>query len=123
MPNSVPANVVRTEIGSVCIVDLDQGYDLSGTLSGSMKINFRIIIDGPCGSPPGTFNEEWIAHGDYSATISNLAVQGSLVYIATVEDGGSVSGELRLVGGATGTLVVTGDFRDGFMEYSGSLLH
>ena len=121
IPNSPPTNVVRTEVGNNCIVDLDQSYDLSGTLVGSMKINFRIVIHGPCGSPPGTFYEEWIAHGEYSAMTSNLTLQGPLVYLATVEADGKVSGEIRLSGAAHGTLIVSGSFQDGFMEYSGRL--
>ena len=44
-PNSPP---IRIEAGESCIVDLTQAYIVSGTLSGSFEIDYRIVVHGPC---------------------------------------------------------------------------
>ena len=42
----------RIEAGKNCIVDLTQSYTISGTLSGIIEFNYRILVKGPCGSTP-----------------------------------------------------------------------
>ena len=34
------------------MIDLKQAYDMSGTLSGSLEIDYRIPVYGPCEVPP-----------------------------------------------------------------------
>jgi len=116
-PSAPPQAPDRKAFGEHCIVELKQKYALSGDLTGTMEIDFRIYVAGPCGSPPGTFEEHWIAYGMYS--VSERA--GSLVYLADVEAGGAVSGRLILAGELKGTLRVHGSFEDGRMSYSGNL--
>jgi hypothetical protein len=47
--------------------------------------------------------------------------QGPLVYLASVQAGGEVKGELMLSGDLQGKLNVKGSFEDGRMSYVGEL--
>jgi len=60
---------VRVDAGGSCVVDLRQAYVISGPLSGSLDIDYRILVHGPCEVPPviGKYDEEWIAHGTFTA--------------------------------------------------------
>jgi hypothetical protein len=110
---------LRTDAGGACVVDLVQGYTLSGTLAGSATIDYRILVHGPCGPPPGTFPEEWIAHGQFSGTLSGTDTRASFTYVARVAKGGQVEGEIVLGSKLDGKLKVTGWFSDGRLSYSG----
>lgn len=92
---------------------------ISGSLSGTLDINFRIKVDGPCGSPMGTFDEEWIAHGVFSGTADGKAGTASFTYCAQVKAGGDVNGEIVFGQGLEGKLQVTGNFADGELGYQG----
>ena len=112
---------VRVEAGPACIVDLRQRYALDGGLSGAMEVNFRILVRGPCGSPAGTFDEEWIAHGTFHGTLKGDSASGTFVYTADVRDGGRVRGRLAFGGGLGGELTIRGRFSDGSLAYSGEV--
>lgn len=103
------------------MVELRQSYAISGTLSGSMVIDYRILVAGPCGAPLGTFDEEWIAHGKFCGTIDGSAASGSLSYVARVRAGGDVDGRIVLGQGLDGELRVHGVFGDGRLSYEGSV--
>ncbi|MEZ5558642.1 MAG: hypothetical protein R3E86_08900 [Pseudomonadales bacterium] len=121
-PSGPPDHPSRYEIGDICIVDLEQSYDVEGTLAGSMTIDFRIFVEGPCGAPPGTYEEHWIAHGHYHFENSRqTSGQGSLAYVAVVSAGGEVSGDLTFAGELEGDLKIDGRFQDGAMHYEGSI--
>jgi len=120
-PAGPPGHVSRSQIGDDCVVDLVQGYTLDGALSGSMQIDFRIFVAGPCGMPPGTYDEHWIARGEYVVRVGDSTREGPLVYLAEVKAGGGVEGRIRLADGLRGTLMVGGRFRAGFMRYRGKL--
>jgi hypothetical protein len=113
---------VRVEAGPACIVDLTQRYALDGGLSGRMEINYRILVHGPCGSPAGTFDEEWIAHGTFDGTLEGDSASGTFVYTADVRDNGQVSGKLAFGSGIDGELTTHGAFSDGSLAYSGSVV-
>jgi hypothetical protein len=105
----------------VCVVDLEQSYEVDGTLTGTMTIDFRIFVEGPCGAPPGTYDEHWIAHGHYDLENSRpTSRQGSLAYVADVSAGGQVSGKITLAGELQGELRIDGRFQEGAMHYAGS---
>jgi len=112
---------VRVDAGGSCVVDLRQVYDISGTLSGSLEIDYRIIVYGPCEVPPvlGKYDEEWIAHGIFRGTIDGSAASGNLTYTAQVRAGGDVEGRIVLGGGIHGELAVSGNFGDGELSYRG----
>lgn len=112
---------VRIEAGGSCVVDLRQAYEMSGTLSGSLEIDYRIIVYGPCEVPPvfGKYDEEWIAHGNFSGTVNGTPGTGSLSYTAKVKAGGDVEGRIVLGEGLNGELAVFGNFKDGRLLYSG----
>jgi len=112
---------VRVEAGPACIVDLVQRYALDGGLSGGMEINFRILVHGPCGSPAGTFDEEWIAHGMFAGTLKGDSASGTFVYTADVRDGGQVRGRLAFGSGLDGELTVRGRLSDGSLAYAGAV--
>lgn len=109
----------RTDAGDACIVDLVQGYELLGTVSGSATIDYRIFIEGPCGAPPGTYPEEWIAHGKLNGRLREREAKGSFTYLAGVKAGGEVSGEIVFGDGLQGELEVTGRFGEGKLSYTG----
>lgn len=109
----------RIEAGKSCIVDLIEPYNISGTLSGKIIFNYRIIVKGPCGSPPGTFNEEWIAYGNFSGKINGATASGKMSYTATVKVGGEVNGIIVLGQGFEGKLHVYGSFSDRKLFYKG----
>lgn len=111
----------RVDAGGGCIVDLRQAYVVSGTLSGSLEVDYRIIVYGPCEVPPviGKYDEAWIAHGTFTGTIDDAAASGSLFYTAQVRAGGDVEGRIVLGGGLTGELAVSGNFGDGKLSYRG----
>jgi len=114
---------VRENAGGCCIVDIMQAYVISGSLSGSLKINYRIIIFGPCEVPPipGKYDEEWIAYGSFSGTIAGKSNSCTLVYTAQVKAGGNVEGHMKLDDGLTGELSVSGNFNDGELSYKGRI--
>jgi len=112
---------VRVNAGKGCVVDIRQRYAITGTLSGSVEIDFRILVAGPCGSPAGTFDEEWIAHGEFVGTVNGGAATGSFSYVARVRVGGDVEGRIVFGQGLTGDLSVHGNFRDGSLSYEGRL--
>lgn len=103
-----------------CIVELRQTYDISGSLTGVLNIDFRIAVMGPCGALPGTYEEYWIAHGRYDLKIQGSSLKGHLSYIADVKAGGDVQGKIDLAGGGAGTIKVEGDFQEG-MKYHGTI--
>lgn len=114
---------VRVDAGGSCIVDLRQAYNISGTLSGSLEIDYRIIVHGPCEIPPilGKYDEEWIAHGVFTGTIDGAAASGSLTYTAQVRARGEVEGRIVFGGEIDGELAVSGKFDDGKLSYRGQV--
>ena len=119
-PSGPPEDPVRTKVGSACVVDLRQNYDLEGSLAGEMKIDYRIFVDGDCTKPPGTFDEHWISYGTYAVLIRETKFKGALTSIATVRAGGSIDGTLTLDGELSAELHVSGNFKDSYVSYSGT---
>ena len=112
----------RVGAGGHCIIDLSQAYVVTGSLSGSLTVDFRIITYGPCppGPPaPGTFDEVWIAHGTFTGTLEGSAASASFSYVAKVRSGGNVKGTIVLGDGLGGALKVQGNFADGALSYRG----
>jgi hypothetical protein len=121
-PVGTPRDRSAADVAGTCVVDLVRDYVLSGSLEGSMEIDFRIFVAGPCGAPPGTYDEYWIAHGSYSAGTRGAAPRsGALVYLANVLAGGDVAGTLVLADGLHGALDVTGNFAAGALHYRGEI--
>jgi predicted esterase len=118
-PPSAPPR--RIDAGQSCIVDLAQDYTVSGALSGAFTIDYRIKVDGPCGSPSGTFDEEWIAYGKFSGSFNGNNTTSSFTYLAHVTAGGDVQGRMVFGNGLSGELAVTGNFADGKLSYEGKL--
>jgi len=119
-PSGPPEKPVRTKVGSGCVVDLKQNYTMDGSLTGQMKIDYRIFVDGDCTKPPGTFNEHWISYGTYAVRNRETKFTGALSYIATVRAGGNIDGTLTLDGELSVELQVSGNFKDGYVSYSGT---
>ena len=119
-PAGPPSDVSRLPAGLSCIVELRQAYDISGSLTGVLNIDFRIVVMGPCGAPPGTYEESWIAYGRYNFKIQGSPLKGHLSYIADVKAGGDVQGKIDLAGGGAGTIKVEGNFEEG-MECHGTI--
>jgi hypothetical protein len=115
-PLAAPA---RTNAGGSCIVDIAQSYTMSGTLAGTVEIDYRILVAGPCGSPLGTYDEEWIAHGTFMGTVDGTTGTGAFSYVAGVKAGGDVDGRIAFGQGLTGELIVQGNLGDGQLSYSG----
>lgn len=111
----------RIEAGKNCIVDLTQSYTISGTLSGIIEFNYRILVKGPCGSTPGTFDEEWIAYGKFTGNVNGIVTFGNMSYTAEVKAGGEVNGRIVLGQGLEGELQVNGNFKDGKLSYKGQI--
>jgi predicted esterase len=118
-PPSAPPR--RIDAGTSCIVDLKQDYTVTGTLSGTFKIDYRINVDGPCGSPMGTFDEDWIAHGTFSGIVNGNKISTSFTYLAHVQAGGKVKGKMVFGHELSGELAVSGSFSDGELSYHGLL--
>jgi hypothetical protein len=118
-PPSTPPE--RVDAGKSCIVDLEQGYKVSGALDGTFKVNYRILVHGPFGSPIGTFDESWIAYGEFSGSVKGQKKSGSVTYTADVKAGGDVSGKLVFGQGMEGELTVSGNFGDGKLSYQGHI--
>jgi len=116
-PPSAPPT--RVDAGGSCIVDLVQGYELSGTLSGSASIDYRILVRGPCGSPPATFSEEWIAYGNLQGRLNDTDVTATFTYLAAVAGGEEVAGTIVLNDGLQGVLRISGQFADRKLSYTG----
>lgn len=116
-PPKIPPT--RVEAGESCIVDLTQAYSVTGTLSGSFEINFRIIVHGPCSEPPGTYDEEWIAYGTFIGTVNNTETEGKFTYTAEVRESGNIDGKIIFGQGITGELNIEGNFKDGKLSYKG----
>lgn len=110
---------VRVDAGGACVVDLVQDYTLEGAVTGELTLDYRILVAGPCGSPPGTFDEEWIAHGSFSGTASGQEATATVLYTARAGVGGRVTGTISFGGGMEGELEVTGEFSDRRLTYSG----
>jgi hypothetical protein len=119
-PSSPPEQPVRRKVGSGCVVELVQAYDLEGALVGKMEINFRIFVSGDCTKAPGTYDEHWISYGTYAVRVGDAEYTGELTYLATVRAGGKVQGTLTLDGELSAELKVSGNLDDGFMSYAGS---
>jgi hypothetical protein len=112
---------VRVDAGQGCVVDVQQSYIVKGTLSGAFDIDFRILVTGPCGSPAGTFAEEWIAHGNFVGSLEGETATAKFTYTATVEPGGEISGRIVLGQGLHGELHIRGSFSDGVLTYDGQV--
>lgn len=111
----------RISAGKGCIVNLIQPYNISGTLTGTMELNYRILVKGPCGSPAGTFDKEWIAYGIFSGLVNDKKASGNMSYVANVKAGGQVDGQVVFGHGLVGKLHVYGNFSDGKLSYKGYL--
>lgn len=119
-PNGAPSSgPVRTSAGGNCIVDLTQPYAISGKLSGTLEIDYRILIHGSCGQPIGTYREEWIAFGHFAGEVDGQSTAGSFTYTAVVLPGGNVDGNIVMDQGLHAALRVEGNFRDGYLTYQG----
>lgn len=118
-PAGPPLHPVRLDAGKSCIVEIRRAYTISGTLSGSVEIDYRILIAGPCDLPPGTYDEEWIAHGNFSGNVNGTPASGNLSCVANVKAGGEVNGRIVLGQGLKGELRVYGNFKDGKLSYEG----
>lgn len=94
-------------------------FCVTGTVAGTMVIDYRILVAGPCGAPVGTFDEHWIAHGTFTGAIGSLPAAGSFSYVAHVKAGGHVNGRVVFGQGLAGELTVQGDFGDGHLSYRG----
>ncbi len=112
---------VRVDAGKSCVVDVKQAYVVDGTLSGSFVIDYRILVIGSCGSPLGTFDEEWIARGTFAGTVNDVSASASFTYTAIVKAGGEVTGQIVLGQGLGGDLRIHGNFGDGKLAYEGQL--
>jgi hypothetical protein len=111
----------RNEIGTGCIVELKQAYSVTGTLTGKFEIDFRILVYGPCGEPPGTYDEEWIASGSFIGNVNGLPGSGKFTYTAIVKVGGDVDGKIIFGDGIEGELIVKGNFKDRKLSYNGEI--
>lgn len=119
-PTGLPTRrPLRTDAGESCIVDLTQSYNISGSLSGTVVFNYRILVKGPCGSPLGTYDEEWIAYGEFNGKVKDTTASGNMSYVATVKADGAVDGQIVLGQGIEGKLHVSGNFKDGELSYKG----
>ncbi len=120
---SGPPHPERRPVGDLCVVDLEQSYRVDGSLSGTMTVDYRIFVAGPCGSPPGTFDEHWIAIGRYDLECPGGTgpATGDLVDVAEVSAGGHVAGKITLAGDLRGSLRIDGNFREGSIHYAGSI--
>jgi hypothetical protein len=119
-PPSRPPTKVHT--GRGCTIDLRQPYTISGTLTGTLDIDYRILVHGPCErAEPGVFDEEWIARGTFTGRIRGEAASASFSYTARVRAGGDVEGAIVLGQGAEGELRVRGNFGDGELSYEGTV--
>ena len=112
---------IKVDAGESCIIDLIQGYSISGDISGSIEMNYRIIVYGKCGLPPGTYNEEWIAHGIFNGTINGKKTDARLSYTAKVKAGGAVDGVIMFGQGVKAKLIITGNFSKGKLSYKGEV--
>jgi hypothetical protein len=122
MPSGPPSGKPeRIAAGKSCIVNLVQSYNISGTLTGTIELNYRILVKGPCGSPPGTFDEEWIAYGTFKGKFIDVDVSGNMSYTATVKAGGNVDGQIVLGQELEGNLQVYGNFKDEKLSYNGKI--
>jgi hypothetical protein len=117
-PSAAPEELTRSKVGSGCVVDIKQAYDVQGSLVGEMVIDFRIFVAGDCTKPPGTYDEHWISYGTYVIRVQGTECSGALIYLGTVRADGKVEGTLMLDGELSAELKVTGDFEDGYMSYS-----
>ena len=119
-PSGPPTETpVRMEVGKSCLVELKQSYKISGTFSGSLEIDYRILVDGPCNKPAGTYDEEWIAFGTFNGTINEKSVTGKFSYTANVKAGGDINGKIIFGQGVEGELNVRGNFKGGKLSYDG----
>ncbi len=112
---------VRNDIGKGCIVEIKLPYNITGTLTGNLEIDFRILVNGPCGEPAGTYDEEWIAFGSFSGTVDGSPGSGKFTYTADVKTGGDVDGKIVFGQGIDGELVVKGNFKNKRLSYYGHL--
>lgn len=121
-PSGPPKGPERRRVGPGCVVDLEQVYDVEGSLVGEMQLDFRIYVVGDCTKSPGTYDEHWISYGTYTIRTQDAEYRGALTYLATAKAGGKVEGRLTLDGEVSAELDVTGEFADGFMNYKGMRL-
>lgn len=114
----------RTDAGGNCVIDLRQRYEVTGTLSGTAEIDYRILTYGPCpkGPPsPGRYAERWIALGTFAGTFQGKPAQADFTYTADVRRGGAVEGRIALSDGLRGELTVTGAMTEGSLAYAGEV--
>ena len=112
---------IRVKAGDVCIVDLVQNYFVTGSLSGTFSIDYRILVYGPCGEPPGTYSEEWIAYGVFKGKLKETPAFGKFNYIAESKPGGEIVGKMVFNQGMKGNLLIKGNFNDRKLTYNGWL--
>jgi hypothetical protein len=119
-PSGPPSGAPRrVDAGGACVVDVRQGYGVSGTLGGTFEVDFRILVHGPCGSPAGTFDEEWIAVGRFSGVVAAEQVSSGFTYTASVREDGEIRGTIRFGPELDGEVAVSGRFSDGRLAYAG----
>lgn len=122
IPNGKPLEVpTRINAGENCIIDLIQPYSISGDISGSIEINYRIIVLGECGSPPGTYDEEWIAYGLFKGSFKGKNMSAKFSYTAQVKAGGDVKGVIIFGQGIKVKLKISGNFNEGKLLYMGEI--
>ena len=78
-------------------------------------------MDGPCTSPSGTYDEDWIAHGTFSGNLNGEDTTASFTYLAHVSAGGRVKGKLIFGQGVASELNVRGNFADGKLSYDNAI--
>lgn len=79
------------------------------------------MVAGPCGSPPGTYDEDWIAYGKFSGNVNGNSASANLCYQANVKAGGEINGLIMLSQGPNGELHVFGNPKNNKLSYTESL--
>lgn len=102
-----PTSRVATSVADNCLVDISFPFWLSGTLEATGTADYRILAHGPCGSPPYTFQEEWIVLTDFTGSVDGVEGSFKAVWTAEVRDG-VVTGTFTFGAGAGGLVDIGG---------------
>ena len=107
----------KENAGGGCIVDVTQEHSVSGSMSGTLEIDYRLLIAGSCESQAEMDDQEWIAHGVFEGMVDDSSRAASFSYVGEVKDGGNLEGTIVFSGGLVVELRIMGSFCDAPLCY------
>ena len=98
---SAPSAGEMAEVDGECLLPLQGTHVYSGDLEGTMNLDYRILLHGPCDPEAeiGDLDESWIVTGRFDGAVNGRTGAFDIFYIADITDK-HLTGQMAVVPGS-----------------------